>query len=183
MTRLYHERFFADVRLSTVAMLGLFVLGWWEVPEAFALVPVVALLGATSTAFDASYLIFARQYDARLETVIDPGGETLIAARLEEAYLFPLDRPKVVTLRFGSDFTWFGFMTLFYTLLGIAAAGFGLALAVPVLSDHGSAWLAAYTATLGGLTLGAVLVGIWWFPGGAGERRLRSILDEVFGSR
>jgi hypothetical protein len=183
MTRLYHERFFADIRFSTVTMLGLFVVGWWGVPEAFALVPVVALLGATSTAFDASYLVFARQYAARLERVVDPDGHTLIASRLEEAYLFPLDRPKIVTLRFGADFSWFGFMTLFYTLLGIAAAGFGVALAVPVLSDHGSTWLAAYIVTLGALTLAALAVGAWWFAAGVGERRLRSILDDVFGDR
>jgi len=183
MTRFYHERFFADVRFSTVAMLLLFVAGWWEVPEAFALVPVVALLGATSTAFDASYLIFARQYAARLERVVDPDLEALIASRLEEVYLFPLDRPKIVTLRFGADFTWFGFMTFFYTVLGITAGAFGLALAVPVLSDHGSAWLFAYVATLGGLTIAAAAVGAWWFIAGAGERRLRSVLDETFGRR
>jgi hypothetical protein len=183
MTRLYHEQFFADVRFTTVATLALFVLGWWEVPEAFALIPVVALVGAANTAFDASYLVFARQYAARLERVADPEGRTLVAARLEDAYLFPLDRPKVVTLRFGSDFTWFGFMTLFYTLLGIAAAGFGLALALPVLADHGSQWLGAYAAVLGAMLLATVGTGIWWFPGGAGERRLRSILDEVFGER
>jgi hypothetical protein len=183
MNRFYHERFFADVRYSTTAILALFVVGWWQVPEAFALVPVVALAGATATAFDASYLILARQYAARLERILDPSGSTLVAARLEDAYLFPLDRPKIVTLRFGRDFTWFGFMTLFYTILGIAAGAFGLALALPVVSDHGTAWLAAYTGTLWGATLLALAIGLWWFRGGVGERRLREILDEVFGER
>lgn len=181
MTRLYHERFFSDVRFTTVAMTGAFLVGWWEIAEAFALVPVLALMGAVATAFDASYLILARQYATRLERALDPEGTTLVAARLEEVYLFPLDRPKIVTVRFGRDFTWFGFVTLFYTLLGATAAGFGLALAIPVLRDHGSSWMGAYLGVLGLLAGLALVVGIWWFPGGAGERRLRSVLDETLG--
>ena len=183
MTRLYHERFFSDVRTTTGVILALLVVGWWGVGEAFALVPVVALMGAVATAFDASYLIFARQYAARLERRLDPTGTTLVASLLEERYLFPLDRPKIVTLRFGGDFTWFGFVTLFTTLLGVAAAGFGLALALPVLRAHGDAWLPAYLATLAVLGFGALGTGLWWFPMGAGERRLREILDDSFGAR
>lgn len=183
MTRLYHERFFSDVRTTTGVILVLLVVGWWGVGEAFALVPVVALMGAVATAFDASYLIFARQYAARLERRLDPAGTTLVASLLEERYLFPLDRPKIVTLRFGGDFTWFGFVTLFTTLLGVAAAGFGLALALPVLRTHGDAWLPAYLATLAVLGIGALGTGLWWFPMGAGERRLREVLDDSFGVR
>lgn len=182
MTRFYHERFFSDIRFSIIGVVGLLVIGWWEVPEAFLLVPVVALIGAVATAFDASYLIFARQYAARLERRLDPDGSTLVAARLEERYLFPLDRRKIVTVRPGADFTWFGFVTLFYTVLGIAAGGFGLALALPVLRDHGGAWVAAYVGTLVGLTVAAIAVGIWWFVAGEGERRLRDVLDEHFGA-
>ncbi len=42
MTRQYHDRFFSDVRFTAASVLALFVLGWWEVEEAFLLVPVVA---------------------------------------------------------------------------------------------------------------------------------------------
>ena len=108
MTRYYHQRFFSDVRFSTAAVLVLLVLGWWEVPEAFLLVPVVALLGAAATAFDASYLIFARQYAARLEGLLneEAGREVLVASQLESAYLFPLDERKIVVAALGGSFTW-----------------------------------------------------------------------------
>ncbi|MDH3425794.1 MAG: hypothetical protein OEM22_03895 [Acidimicrobiia bacterium] len=33
MNRYYHGRFFSDVRFSAIALLALFVVGWWEVPE------------------------------------------------------------------------------------------------------------------------------------------------------
>lgn len=183
MTRYYHERFFSDVRFTTMAVGALFVVGWGWVPEAFALIPPAALLGAASTAFDASYLIFARQYAARLEGLIDPERRTLVAAALEDTYLFPLDRRKMVVAAFGPGFTWFGFMTLFITGTGIAAFGFGLALALPVIDGHGGAWIAAYLAVLGTFTLAALAVGMWWFVGGAGERRLRVVLDRSFPPR
>ncbi len=179
MTRYYHERFFSDVRLAVITVLALLVLGWWEVEEAFLLVPVVALWGATMTAFDASYLLFARHYSARLESDINNavGEGTLLAARVEDTYLFPLGQRKVVVLAFGPGFTWFGFMTLFITAIGLAAFVLGLTLSLPVLSDHGSWWTVSYLAFLGIATLGALGVGLWWFVGGEGERRLTSVLD------
>jgi hypothetical protein len=182
MTRYYHDRFFSDIRYSTTVAIALLVVGWWGIGEAFLLIPVVALLGATLTAFDASYLVFARQYAARLEARIDRdlGSDVLVAARLEDAYLFPLDRPKIVTAAFGDGFTWFGFMTLFLTGVGAALFGFGLALGLPVLRDHGDAWTVAYLATLGTALGAAVAVGVWWFPLGTGERRLSEVLDRDF---
>ncbi len=39
-----------------------------------------------------------------------------------------------------------------------------------------------YLAILTPLTLGALVAGLWWFPGGAGESRLTGVLDEHFGS-
>jgi hypothetical protein len=184
MTRYYHEQFFSDVRYSTLAAATLLLVGWWQVPEAFLLVPVLALIGAAQTAFDASYLIFARQYAARLEQAINADLETgvLVAAELEASYLFPLDERKIVTARFGPDFTWFGFMTLFYTAIGVASYAFGAALALPVLRNHDPLWGVAYTIVLVVLTLAALIVGWWWFVGGEGERRLEAILDESFGT-
>ncbi len=59
MTAMYHKRFFFDINFTTVLVIALLVIGWWQVPEAFLLVPVVALIGAVATAFDSSYLTFA----------------------------------------------------------------------------------------------------------------------------
>jgi hypothetical protein len=178
MNRYYHERFFSDVRLVAVATIVLFVVGWWEVPEAFLLIPPVALFGAAMTAFDASYLLFARHYAARLEDDLNTalGPDTLLAARVEDTYLFPLNDRKIVVAALGTGFTWFGFMTLFITAFGIAAFGFGLALGLPVLIDHGSGWVVAYLGVLAAATIAALGVGLWWFLGGEGERRLRAVL-------
>ena len=182
MNRYYHDRFFADVRLATIALATLFVVGFWEVPLAFLLIPPLALIAATQTAFDASYLIFSRQYAERLELRLNDaaGSSVLIAHELENRYLFPLNDRKIVTAKLGRDFTWFGFMTLFYTAVGVLAFGFGAALGWTALTDAGGGWAVAYTASLTGLSVIALGVGWWWFVTGAGETRLRTVLDEHF---
>ena len=179
MTRYYHERFFSDIRFGVVTMTALFVVGFWGIGEAFLLIPVVALMSAAATAFDASYLIFARHYARKLERDINTalGQEVLLGSRLENSYLFPLDRVKIVTASI-SPFTWFGFMTLFYTAIGVAAFAFGLALGLPVLTDHGADWLAWYLTPLAVLTWAALITGWWWFVGGTGEKRLAAILED-----
>lgn len=184
MNALYHRQFFSDVRFTTVTLLALFVAGAAIDPWIFLAIPFVALFGAMSTAFDASYLIFSRQFATRLERFINDRTDSrvLIAHELEESYLFPLDRAKIVTLRFGGDFTWFGFMTAFYTLLGVGAYLTGLALSLNVLSDSGRADIGfAYLVTLAIFTLGSLAVGGWWFVAGTGEERLRVVLDRHFG--
>ncbi len=182
MTRYYHERFFSDIRLQVVLTVALFAVGFWQVEGAFVLIPVVALYGAVQTAFDASYLIFARQYAARLEGYINGRLEdpVLVAAELERRYLFPLDDTKVVTAAFGSGFSYFGFVTLFFTALGALTYLFGLILGLDFLDRAGDAWTVAYLSALFSSTLAALLVGWWWFVQGEGERRLRSILDASF---
>lgn len=179
MTRYYHERFFADVRWAGGIAIALFVAGWSFADEAFLVVPFVMLWGATQTAFDASYLIFARQYATRLERYLNDqaGGTVLVAGELEQTYLFPLDEPKIVTAAVGPGFTWFGFMTLFTTALGLVAFGYGLVLGMPRLPDS---WRPAYFGVLFALTLVALAVGVWWFVTGAGERRLKAVLDQHF---
>lgn len=182
MTGLYHKQFFSDVRYTTLVSIALLGFGFWQVPELFLLLPVVALIGAAQTAFDASYLIFARHYAASLEAYLNDavGERVLVAAELERDYLFPLDTPKIVTLAFGSNFTWFGFMTALYTGVGVTTYVVGLILGLPVIESAG--WSTAYVAVLGSFTAAALAVGLWWFPGGAGERRLRHILDDAFGA-
>lgn len=182
MTRYYHERFFADVRFTTLLVVALLAIGWWQVREAFLLIPVVALLGANQTAFDASYLIFARQYAALLESDLNSTvrKSVLVAAEMEDRYLFPLDKPKIVTARFGPDFTWFGWMTLLYTALGVLAFLGGLALGWSVLLDAGTPWVVFYLGGLGLLSLVSLVVGGWWFVSGAGEKRLREVFARSY---
>jgi hypothetical protein len=182
MTALYHKRFFFDVNFTTVLIVALLVVGWWEVDPAFLLVPVVALMGAVATAFDASYLIFARWYAAYLERYLDDrlGERILVGAELEDTYLFELGATKVVTIPLDGGFTWFSFMTIFYTVIGALAYVVGIALGWDVLLDAPAGLFIVYLVGLVGLTFAALATGIWWFVGGEGERRLRKVLDERF---
>ncbi|HSF84169.1 MAG TPA: hypothetical protein VLG28_00745 [Acidimicrobiia bacterium] len=181
MTVEYHRRFFSDIRVAIVVISALFVAGFWEVPEAFLLIPVVALYTAVQTAFDASYLIFARHYAAALETDLNRqlGTRLHVGGELENTYLFPLNERKIVTAAAGSGFSWFGFVTLFYTLLGLGAGLFGLALGwTSVLTDAAPGWQWGYLGSLGLLAFAALATGFWWFVGGAGEARLHRVLED-----
>lgn len=182
MTRFYHQRFFADVRFITIAVVALLTAGWWGITEAFLLVPVIALMGANQTAFDASYLIFARHYAAALEAVVNDrtGNRRLVAAEMESPYLFPLDEMKLVAVRFGSGFSWFGWMTVLYTALGVLAYGAGLVLGWDTLTSAPRPWAAVYLAALGTVTLASLVVGWWWFVAGTGESRLRTVIASHF---
>ena len=182
MTRYYHERFFADTRFVTIAVLALLITGWAVTPEAFLLVPVVALVGANQTAFDASYLVFARTYAERLETAINEaqGARGLVASSLEGEYLFPLNQPKIVTVPLSGRQTWFSWMTIFYTLLGVLASVGGLALGWSTLESHGTTWVVFYGVSLALLTAGSLWFGYRWFVKGEGEARLRDVLDREF---
>ncbi len=183
MNARYHDRFFSDIRFSTVVVLTLLVAGLVVDRWLFLAIPVVALLGATQTAFDASYLIFSRHYATKLEQELNRAidRDLLIAHRLEHSYLFPLNERKIVTLAGGSGFSWFGFMTAFYTILGGASYLVGVALSLDVIRDERAILYGGiYLVTLAVLTVAALAVGFWWFVGGEGERRLAAILDETF---
>lgn len=182
MNAMYHRRFFSDIRFTTVAILAMLAAGAAIDRWLFLTIPFIALLGATSTAFDASYLIFSRHYAARLERYINQHSERplLVAHELEDAYLFPLDDRKIVTLGFGAGFSWFGFMTAFYTLLGVVAYLVGLGLSLDVLTDSPGSYAVPYLMVLAALTIAALVVGGWWFVAGTGEERLSAVLDRHF---
>lgn len=183
MTALYHRQFFADVRFTLVIMITLLGLGFWGIDELFLVVPFVALWGACQTAFDASYLIFARQYASALERWINSRIDqpVLVASAIEDVYLFPLHARKVVTVPLSGPITWFGFMTLFTTMGGLVAAVAALWLGSDRLSGMVLATRLSYLGTLGGLAIAALGLGLWWFVGGVGERRVRDVLAPVFG--
>lgn len=182
MTRYYHARFFADTRYTAFAVVALFIIGFWSVPEAFLLVPVVALLGANQTAFDASYLLMARRYAASLEEEINRAmrRRMLVGSELEDRYLVPLGARKLVGVSFGRDFSWFGWMTVLYTTLGALAYVAALWLGWDVLSGVGKI---AYLTALTALTLASGVIGWWWFVLGAGEARLDEVIETSFGAR
>ena len=185
MTALYHRRFFFDVNLTTLLVIALFVVGWAGVEEALLLVPVVALIGAVQTAFDSSYLTFARWYAAFLERRLNEmiGERIHVGAELEATYLYELGTPKIVTIPTSGGWTWFSFVTVFYTIIGAAAYVFGIVAGWGALFDAPTAVVAAYLVVLLGTTFAALGFGIWWFASGESERRLQRILEDRFGER
>lgn len=178
MTVFYHRRFFADVWLTVLTWLGLLIAGDFGADRAFVALPFVALFGAVLTAFDASYLIFARHYAAALERRLNQvvGKTVLVGAELEDNYLFRLRERKLVTI--GSHFTWFGFVTAFFTALGIL--GYALGLHLGLEATEGQPATGLFLAALGIVTVASLGTGLWWFVFGAGERRLTEILDDRF---
>lgn len=185
MTALYHRQFFSDIRFTVVVLLAIFGAGLFGAKALYLAAPPVALLGAAQTAFDASYLIFSRHYAGRLESHLNraSGEQVLVGAELEATYLFPLDERKIVTVAGGTGFTWFGFMTILYTLLGVGAYVAGVAVSfVQAFDIIGPVWSAVYVVAVGALTIATVAAGWWWFWGGEGERRLRRVLDDAFGA-
>ncbi len=182
MNAKYHARFFADIRFTTLTSLALFVAGAAVDVRLIAFVPLVALIGAAQTAFDASYLIFSRQYAGRLEAWLNAHADepVLVAAHLEDAYLFPLDSKKVVTLAFGSGFSWFGFMTAFYTVIGALVFLVGLGIGATALGSQSPPLAVLYLLGMIGLTLVTLGFGWWWFVAGTGEKRLTDVLNERF---
>jgi hypothetical protein len=183
MTAMYHRRFFLDVNITTVLILALFVVGWFGAEPAFLLIPVVALIGAVQTAFDSSYLTFARWYAAYLERYLNErlGVRIHVAAELENTYLFELASPKIVTIPISGGFTWFSFVTIFYTVIGALAYVFGLVLGWDAMTAAPVGVAVLYQVSLFGVTLAALLVGTWWFATGEGERRLAGVLEDRFG--
>lgn len=178
MVALYHRQFFSDIRFTTALELALFALGFLIDGRLFLTIPFVALIGANQTAFDASYLLFARQYAAALERVLnrEVANGVLVAAELEDSYLFRLNDTKIVTLGFGRGFTWFGWMTALYSLIGVISYGYGLVLSLEAVSGNTEL---VYLVLLLGMTVASLGIGAWWFVGGEGERRLRAIVDDL----
>jgi len=72
-------------------------------------------------------------------------------------------------------------MTGLYTAVGLGVYVVGIVLSLDVIGASVSVRAgAAYLIALALVTVTAAVVGVWWFVGGEGERRLRHVLDESF---
>lgn len=181
MTNYYHRRFFGDIRFTLVLGLAIVVVAVAIDERLIALLAPVALLGAAQTSFDASYLTFARQYARALEGWLNRRLDTdvLVGSQLEETYLYPLDKSKAVTLPFDRTPTWFGTITILQTVVGAIFYGLGMWWTWQAFEGGREARL--YVAVLGVITVAVLALGIRWFVAGVGERKLREVLDPVFG--
>ena len=173
MNNFYHKQFLLDVRLLFFFTVIFFYLSRTNI-NALLIIPFISLFGSVLLSFHAHYLIFTRNYSQFLEEKINKinGNDVLIAHKLENSYLFPIQENKIVVAKLGKEFTWFGFFTLFITFLGISSYSYAVRLLIIMKYDVN------YLIFLCFITLITLIFGIWWFLLGNGEKKLEKVFDE-----
>jgi len=173
MNNFYHKQFLLDLRLLFFFTVIFFYLSRTNI-NALQIIPFISLFGAVLLSFHAHYLIFTRNYSQFLEEKINKinGNDVLIGHKLENSYLFPIQDRKIVVAKLGTDFTWFSFVTLFITFLGISAYIFALRELIIIKYD------VFYIYFLLLITSVTLFIGIWWFLLGNGEKKLEKVFYE-----
>jgi hypothetical protein len=115
----YSERFFERIRTWTVVTLALLVIsGSGFFPGAVIAVPFLVPFAFLETGYLFYYTVFARRHAEYLERAINErlGHDVLVAHRLEAAYFYPPDAPKIAALSLGRPLGMMSVMTLGYTV-------------------------------------------------------------------
>jgi hypothetical protein len=137
----YSERFFERMRTYLLLTLALLVIGGANIfPEAVIAVPFLVPFAFLETGYLFYYTVFARRHAEYLERAINArlGHDVLVAHRLEAAYFYEPDAPKIAALSLGRPRGMMSVMTLGY-------AGGALLL-----------WLAGMTGVFDLLRIGAL---------------------------
>ena len=173
MNKYYHDQFLLDVRILFFFTIIFHYLALTN-NTAYMLIPFVSLFGSVLLSFHAHYLIFSRNYSEFIEIKLNNilGNDVLIAHKLENSYLFPIKDRKIVVAKLGSDFSWFGYVTLFITFIGISSYVYSI---VSLLNTEISLYYYLFIALI---TLITLIIGIWWFLLGNGEKRLEKVFNE-----
>ena len=173
MNKYYHDQFLFDVRILFFFTIIFHYLALTN-NTAYMLIPFVSLFGSVLLSFHAHYLIFSRNYSEFIEIKLNNilGNDVLIAHKLENSYLFPIKDRKIVVAKLGSDFSWFGYVTLFITFIGISSYVYSI---VSLLNTEISLYYYLFIAII---TLITLIIGIWWFLLGNGEKRLEKVFNE-----
>jgi hypothetical protein len=115
----YSDLFFRRIRDWGMVSIALLVLGAGGViPVASVVVPFLVPFAFLETGYLFFYTVFARRYAERLERRINrlAEAEILIAHRLEAAYFYPPDAPKIAALSLGNPLGMTTVTTIGYTL-------------------------------------------------------------------
>jgi hypothetical protein len=176
----YSDLFFRRIFAWAVVSIGLLVLGTSIMPPAVALVPFVVPFAFLETGYLFWYTVFARRHAARLESAINErlGRDVLVAHRLEAAYFYPPEAPRIAALSFGDPLGFMSAATIGYTVGAalIWLAGIvGLAGLVDGLAEPGLMGLAVPAAIVWTAAIAAYLV--WASLARREERRLMAALD------
>jgi len=169
MNKFYHEQFLIDVRYYFLISLVVLLFSFSQ-NKVFYLIPIVSLLGSVILAFHAYFLIFSRHYSEYLENKINNllDSDTFITHKLENRYFFPINDKKIVVAKIGKDFSYFGFVTLFITFLGLAQYFYGMYNVFYVLDNF------IFVISMAIITLVTFIYGFYWFVNNEGEKRLQN---------
>ncbi len=128
----YSERFFERIRTYLLIVLALLVIGGSGIfPSVVIAVPFLVPFAFLETGYLFFYTVFARRHAEYLERAINQrlGRDVLVAHRLEAAYFYPPDAPKVAGISMGNPLGMMSAMTFGY------AAGAALLWLAGVLGD------------------------------------------------
>ena len=101
----YSERFFERIRTYLLITLALLVIaGAGVFRDAIAIVPFLVPFAFLETGYLFYYTVFARRHAEYLERAINArlGRDVLVAHRLEAAYFYPPDAPKIAGISKGN---------------------------------------------------------------------------------
>jgi len=182
----YSDLFFRRIRDWALVAIVLLVLGAsGVVPVAVVFVPFVVPFAFLETAYLFWYTVFARRHAEYLERSINArfGHDVLVAHRLEAAYFYPPDKPKVAAFSLGDPAGMMSAATLGYTggaaLLWIA----GMVGLVGWVADQDPGGFVALLPPAA-LTWTAVIAGylVWASLARRDERRLLAELERSYPS-
>jgi hypothetical protein len=172
----YSGRFFAHMRWYTAVVIALLVLGSTDVAgAAVVLVPFVIPFVFLEAGYLFYYTAFARRYAASIERVLNrrEGRPVLIAHRLEAAYFYPPEAPRISAISLVRPLGMMSAATIGYTVmagLGWLAGLVGTAEWVDRHLTGGPAGLVVPAAVAWTATVAAYLV--LYFLRAPDERRL-----------
>jgi len=180
----YSDLFFRRIRDWALVAIVLLVLGTSGIaPVAVVLVPFVVPFAFLETGYLFYYTVFARRHAEYLERAINTRFEhdVLVAHRLEAAYFYPPDAPKIAAFSFGNPTGMMSVATLGYAagagLLWVAGM-FGL---VAWVGDQGSGGIVV-ALPAAGIIWTVAIAGylVWVFAARHDERRLVAELERAY---
>jgi len=185
----YSSLFFSTIRNWTFLAIGLLVLGWGGVlPAAVVPVPFIVPFAFLETGYLFWYTVFARRHAERLEQAINErlGRDVLVAHRLEAAYFYPPDAPKIAALSFGNPTGFMGAMTIGYTAGAALVWAAGLASTAAYMEVRGVApWAPDTLLSLvvpAAIAWTAIIAGYlaWAFLRRPDEERFLAVLRDAY---
>ena len=189
----YSERFFERIRTWTVVTLALLVIaGSGIFPAAIVAVPFLVPFAFLETGYLFYYTVFARRHAEYLERAINDrlGRDVLVAHRLEAAYFYPPDAPKVAAISFGRPLGMMSAMTVGYSVGAALLWVTGMIGLLDLPNRLPAEWRESQAAATPAFALVAlawtILIAgylVWTFLTRHDEHRLLAELDAAYGAR